>query len=132
MPQSYYDLRKRYCNTLSLITMDQGPYFKDPHPRKFNVYVICHDEAVHEPYQTDNVKGDSLASQVVKNPPCSGFELGISETKVRHTYHYTIDCLMAVNHFLQLKLSLHQSLIFYWFNLVNDNNNTNIQTLLHM
>jgi hypothetical protein len=32
--------------------MDQGPYFKDPGPWKFNVYVRCHEEAVHGPCQT--------------------------------------------------------------------------------
>jgi hypothetical protein len=44
-------LRTRYCNSLTLITMNQGPYFKDPRPRQFNVNVRCH-EAVHGPRQT--------------------------------------------------------------------------------
>jgi hypothetical protein len=30
-------------------------------------------------------------SQVVKNPPCSGFEPGISQTRVRRSNHYTIE-----------------------------------------
>jgi hypothetical protein len=30
-------------------------------------------------------------SQVVKNPPCSGFEPGTSQTKVRRSNHYTIE-----------------------------------------
>jgi hypothetical protein len=30
-------------------------------------------------------------SQVLKNPPCSGFEPGTSQTKVRCSNHYTID-----------------------------------------
>jgi hypothetical protein len=45
-------LRTRYCNSLPLITMDQGPYYKDPGPWKSNVYIRCHEETVHGPWQT--------------------------------------------------------------------------------
>jgi hypothetical protein len=31
----------------------------------------------------------------VKNPPCSGFEPGTSQTKVRRSNHYTIELYMA-------------------------------------
>jgi hypothetical protein len=32
--------------------IDQGPYFKDPRPWQFNVYIYCHKEAEHRPGQT--------------------------------------------------------------------------------
>jgi hypothetical protein len=36
-------------------------------------------------------------SQVVKNPPCSGFEPGTSRTRVRRSNHYTIElCVESV------------------------------------
>jgi hypothetical protein len=36
-------------------------------------------------------------SQVVRNPPCSGFELGTSWTTVRGSNHYTIElCRIAI------------------------------------
>jgi hypothetical protein len=28
--------------------MDQDPYFKDPRPRQFIVYVRCYEEVMHE------------------------------------------------------------------------------------
>jgi hypothetical protein len=49
-------LRIRYCNSLLLITMDEGPYFEDPRPWKFNVYVRCHEEAVQGSCQTVRIK----------------------------------------------------------------------------
>jgi hypothetical protein len=48
-------LRTRSWKSLPLITMYQGPYFKDPRPWKFNVYVCYHKEAVHIPSGCDKV-----------------------------------------------------------------------------
>jgi hypothetical protein len=36
-------------------------------------------------------------SQVVKNPPCSGFEPGTSRTTVRRSNHYTIELFLVYN-----------------------------------
>jgi hypothetical protein len=44
-------------------------------------------------------------SQIVKNPPCSGFELGTSRTKVRRSNHYTIDLYYYVLHRYQIKIN---------------------------
>jgi hypothetical protein len=52
-----------------------------------------------------------LLSQVVKNPPCSGFEPGTSRTRVRRSNHYTIElCDSKVSLYL-----LTSSVYLTWF-----------------
>jgi hypothetical protein len=50
-------------------------------------------------------------SQVVKNPPCSGFEPGTSRTRVRRSNHYTIElCLIYWTSVLLCSKICHDSL----------------------
>jgi hypothetical protein len=50
-------------------------------------------------------------SQVVKNPPCSGFEPGTSQTRVRRSNHYTIELCELLKIYSSIWLS--QNLLGY-------------------
>jgi hypothetical protein len=67
--------------------MDQSPYFKDPHPQQFNVYIRCHKKAVHRPCQVIRELVSELIRfifQILDENQFRHMILWLEEQKIRH------------------------------------------------
>jgi hypothetical protein len=117
LSQSYY--KQDYYNSLPLIKMDQGPYFKDPRIWKFNVYIRCLEEAVHGPCQTvrDRVlKKPGLKKKKKKtlNIRCNGrmrkvFSRAKCTSWIGFSFLFTLLWWTQINHGLAFVLSYYFS-----------------------